>query len=59
MFKSWKILKTILALNSNSEKRQLCLTINNVAVTNSIDIANDFNDFFCFNWSRARQGHSL
>ena len=46
MFKSWKVLKTILALNSNSEKRQLCLTINNVAVTNSIDIANGFNDFF-------------
>ena len=44
--KSWKILKTILALNSNSEKRQLCLTINNVAVTNSIDITNGFNDFF-------------
>ena len=46
MFKSLKVLKTILALNSNSEKRQLCLTINNVAVTNSKDIANDFNDFF-------------
>ena len=46
MFKSWKVLKTILALNSNSEKRQLCLTINNVAVTNSKDIANGFNDFF-------------
>ena len=46
MFKSWKVLKTILALNSSSEKRQLCLTINNVAVTNSIDIANGFNDFF-------------
>ena len=47
MFKSWKVLKTILALNSNSEKRQLFwLTINNVAVTNSIDIANGFNDFF-------------
>ena len=46
MFKSWKVLKTILVLNSNSEKRQLCLTINNVAVTNSIDIANGFNDFF-------------
>ena len=54
-----KVLKTILALNSNSEKRQLCLTINNVAVTNSIDIANGFNDFFCFNWSQTRQGHSL
>ena len=46
MFKSWKVLKTILALNSNSEKRQLCLTINNVVVTNSKDIANGFNDFF-------------
>ena len=46
MFKSLKVLKTILALNSNSEKRQLCLTINNVAVTNSKDIANGFNDFF-------------
>ena len=46
MFKSWKVSKTILALNSNSEKRQLCLTINNVAVTNSKDIANGFNDFF-------------
>ena len=46
MFKSWKVLKTILSLNSNSEKRQLCLTINNVAVTNSIDIANGFNDVF-------------
>ena len=46
MFKSWKVLKTILALNGNSEKRKLCLTINNVAVTNSKDIANGFNNFF-------------
>ena len=46
LFKSWKVLKTSLALNSNSEKRQPCLTINNVAVTNSKDIANGFNDFF-------------
>ena len=58
MFKSWKVLKTILALNSNSEKRQLCLTINNVAVTNSKDIANGFNDFLGFTWSRARRRHS-
>ena len=35
MSKSWKVLKIILALNSNSVKRKLCLTINNVAVTNS------------------------
>ena len=46
LFKSWKVLKTILALNINSEKRQLCHTINNVDVTNSKDIANAFNDFF-------------
>ena len=46
MFKSWKVLKTILALNSDSEKRQLCLTINNVAVTNSKDVANGLNNFF-------------
>ena len=46
MFKSCKVLKTILALNSNSEKRQPCLTINNVAVINNKDIANGFNDFF-------------
>ena len=46
MFKSWKVLMTILALNSNSEKRQLCLTINKVAVTNSKDLANGFNDIF-------------
>ena len=35
-------LKTILALNDNSEKRKLCLTINN----DSKDIANGFNNFF-------------
>ena len=46
MFKSWKVLKTILALNSNYEKRKLCLTINNVAVTISKDIANGFSNFF-------------
>ena len=46
MFKSWKVLMTILALNGNSEKRKLCLTINNVAVTNSKDIADGFNFFF-------------
>ena len=46
MFKSWKVLKTILSLNSNSDKRKLCLTINNVAVTNSKDIANGFNNIF-------------
>ena len=45
MFKSWKVLKTILVLNSNSEKRKLCLTINNVAVTNNKAIANGFNKF--------------
>ena len=39
MFKGWKVLKTILTLNNNSEKRKLCLTVNNVAVTNSKDIA--------------------
>ena len=44
MFKSWKVLKTILALNGNSEKRKLSLKINNVAVTNSKDIANGFNN---------------
>ena len=46
MFKSWKVLKTILALNRNYEKRKLCLTINNVAVTNSQDIAIGFNNCF-------------
>ena len=46
MFKSWKVLNTILALNSNSEKRKLCLTINNVVVTNSKNIVNGFNNFF-------------
>ena len=46
MFKSWKVLMTILALNSNSEKRKLCLTINNVTVTNSEDTANGFNNCF-------------
>ena len=46
MFKGWKVLKTILALNNNSEKRKLCLTVNNVAVTNSKAIANGFNEFF-------------
>ena len=46
MFKGWKVLKTILALNNNSEKRKLCPTVNNVAVTNSKDIANGFNEFF-------------
>ena len=51
MFKGWKLLKTILALNSNSEKKKLCLTINNVVVTNSKDIANGFNIFFFFKWS--------
>ena len=37
--------KTFLALNSNSKKTKLCFTTNNVAVTNSKDIANDFNIF--------------
>ena len=46
MFKSWKVLKIILALNSNSEEKKLCLTINNVAVTNSKDIANGLINFF-------------
>ena len=46
ILKSWKILKSILALNNNSEKKKLCLTINNEAVTNNNDIANGFNDFF-------------
>ena len=46
MFKGWKVLKTILALNNNSEERKLCLTVNNMAVTNSKDIVNGFNEFF-------------
>ena len=33
MFKSWKVLKTILALNTNSKKRNPGLTINNVTMT--------------------------
>ena len=46
IFKSWKVLKSILALNSSSEKKKLCLAIDNEAVTNSNDIANGFNNFF-------------
>ena len=46
MFKSCNALKPILVVNSCSEKRKLCLTINNVAVTNSKDIAKGINEFF-------------
>ena len=46
IFKSWKVLKSILELNSSSGKKKLCLTIDNEAVTNSNDIANGFNNFF-------------
>ena len=47
MFKSWKVLKTILALKSNNPgKRKLSLAINDMAVTNSKDMAKGYKYFF-------------
>ena len=46
IFKTWKVLKTILALNNTSHKKKLCVTIDNHPVSNRKDIANGFNDFF-------------
>ena len=46
IFKTWKVLKTILALNNNSHKKKLCVTIDNHPVSNRKYIASGFNDFF-------------
>ena len=58
MYKNRKVLKTILALINNSEKRKLCPKMNNVAATNINDIANGFNEFFVSIASRVRHGYS-
>ena len=46
IFKTWKVLKTILELNTSSNKNKLCVTTDNRPVTNRRDIANGFNIFF-------------
>ena len=46
IFKTWKVLKTILALNNTSHKKELSVTIDNHPVSNRKYIANGFNDFF-------------
>ena len=46
IFRTWKVLKNILALNTSSNKKKLCVTIDNRPVTNRRDIANGFNNFF-------------
>ena len=40
IFKTLKVLKTILALNNTSHKKKLCVTIDNHPVSNRKDIAN-------------------
>ena len=44
--KSWKILKTIIGIDSLSSKRKLNFKINNETVNDSQRIATEFNNFF-------------
>ena len=44
--KSWKILKNIIGKESNSTKKTSSFCIENKVITDNIDVANTFNDFF-------------
>ena len=44
--KSWKILKSIIGINSCNSKRKLKLTINNESGSDSQTISNEFNNLF-------------
>lgn len=56
--RSWKILKTIIGKNAKSAQNST-FYIDGHHVSNSKDIANGFNDFFCFYWPSACRGYSL
>ena len=48
MTKTWKVIRMILGLNSNNSRQKFTLNINNNTVTDSKQIENAFNIFFCF-----------
>ena len=44
--RTWKVLRVILGLGSNTSKQNMNLLIDNRLVTDSLNIANGFNNFF-------------
>ena len=46
LFKTWKVLKHILGLDSNTVKKKMSFLIDDKLVTVSLEVANGFNDFF-------------
>ena len=48
--KSWKVLRNILGKDHNKRKKQNSCFINNNYVTDSLQVANAFNKFFCIYW---------
>ena len=43
---SWRVLKTIIGKNSNTSAQRLSFYVNDKTITDSTDIANEFNNFF-------------
>ena len=50
--KTWNVLKVILGKDGNNSKRKINFLVNGNYITDSIEIANSFNIFFCVNWTR-------
>ena len=46
LFKTWKVLKHILGLDGNTVKKKISFLIDDKLVTDSLEVANGFNDFF-------------
>ena len=50
--KTWNVLKVILGKDGNNSKRKIKFLVNGNYITDSTEIANRFNIFFCVNWTR-------
>ena len=46
LFKTWKVLKHILGLDGNTVKKKISFLIDDKLVTDSLEVANGFNDLF-------------
>ena len=46
LFKTWKVLKHILGLDGNTVKKKISFLTDDKLVTDSLEVANGFNDFF-------------
>ena len=48
--KCWNVLKDIIGRNCKARQRTVTYITDNGCILDSVMIANEFNDFFCFYW---------